>query len=81
MEPGKIYFISYGPNTSLVVRFKANDGPQYKLFDYLHYWQGYENFHSGCYCFCLTSGVEEIREATDAEKHNLLKHCIANKTI
>ncbi len=82
MEQGKIYFISFGSSTQLVVRYKSDDVCNYFFFDHLHYWNSFESFHSrGHGNYCVKSGIEEIREATLPEKHALLKfelehHCI-----
>ena len=38
MEVGKIYFISFGVSTQLVVKYKGEDVCNYLFFDYLHYW-------------------------------------------
>jgi hypothetical protein len=79
MEPGKIYFISYG-GTEIVGRYKGEDGVTMHLFyDHLHQWNGYENFYREGYC--VHTGIVEIREATQTEKQALLRHSIANNTI
>jgi len=79
MEVGKIYFISYGGNTQLVIRYKGLDVTQYFYFDCLHYWNGYETFQKEGYC--VHSGVEEIRPATKPEKFNLIRFEIEHETI
>jgi hypothetical protein len=78
MEAGKIYYISFG-GTQLVARFKESDITQYYFFAHLHYLNGYENFHKKGYC--TYTGIEEIRRATPAERHNLLRFEIENDTI
>lgn len=80
MKPGRIYHIDYG-GTELIVRYKGNSTCNYMLFDYLHYWQGYENFHSGENQYCVKSGVKLIREATVCEKQTLVRYEIANDCI
>ena len=74
MEVGKIYFISYGTSTQLVVRYKGEDACNYLFFDYLHYWNSFETFYKGeGRNYSVKSGIEEIRPATLPEKHALLK--------
>ena len=74
MEVGKIYFISFGVSTQLVVKYKDEDVCNYLFFDYLHYWNSFETFYNGNHRnFCVKGGIEEIREATLPEKHALIK--------
>lgn len=74
MEVGKIYFISFGSSTQIVVRFKEEETTKYIFFDHLHYWNGHETFHNRSNLnFCVKNGIEEIREATLPEKHALLR--------
>ena len=82
MKQGKIYFISFGPQTQLVVRFKEEDAVNYTFFDHLHYWNSFETFHSlSNRNYCVKSGIEEIREATLPEKHSLIKFELENNCI
>lgn len=74
MEQGKIYFISFGSSTQLVVRYKDSDACNYHFYDHIHYWNGSETFHKRAGVnYCVTSGIEEIRPATLPEKHALIK--------
>ena len=82
MEQGKIYFISFGSSTQLVVRYKGEDACNYTFFDYLHYWNSFETFHKRENLnYCVKSGIEEIREATLPEKHALIKFELEHKCI
>lgn len=82
MEQGKIYFISFGSSTQLIVRFKDSDACNYNFYDHLHYWNSFENFHNRtAQNYCVKHGIEEIREATLAEKHALLKFEIEHNCI
>lgn len=79
---GKIYFISFGHNTQLVVRYKESETTRHIFYDHLHYWNGHETFHSrGDSNYCVKSGIEEIREATKPEKHALLRFELENNCI
>jgi len=80
MEPGKIYFLSYGGNTQIVGRFSHGDITKYYFHALLHYWNGYETFRS-CDQYCVQDGVTEIRVASKAEKHALLNKEIEYETI
>ncbi|NQY42475.1 MAG: hypothetical protein HRT87_03900 [Legionellales bacterium] len=74
MEQGKIYFISYGMSTQIVVRYKDSDACNYNFYDHLHYWNSFETFHKRSDTnYAVKSGIEEIREATLPEKHALIK--------
>ncbi len=74
MEQGKIYFISYGSNTQLVIRFKDENSVQYNYYDGLHYWNGSETFHRRAQInYCVKSNIVELRAATKPEKHALLR--------
>ena len=82
MVQGKIYFISFGPNTQLVVRFKETDAVNHKFYDHLHYWNSFETFHDrSARNYCVLSGIEELREATLPEKHALIKFELENNCI
>ena len=82
MEIGKIYFISFGSQTQLVVRYKNDDSCKYYFFDMIHYWNSFETFRSQeNACFCVKNGIEEIREATLPEKHALIKFELENNCI
>ena len=71
MEIGKMYFISFGENTQLVVRLRKKDSIHYYFYSCLHYWNGYESFKYSDYC--QKSGITEIREASKPEKHRLFQ--------
>lgn len=79
MEPGKMYYIAFGPNTCLVVRFKEEDTMNYHFYSHLHYWNQFEKFHSGGYC--IKGGITEIRQATCPEKHHLFMEEIENDCV
>ena len=72
LEHGKIYFVSYGGNTQLVFRFDRDETTQFYYFDALHYWNGFETFRKGS-SYCCHSHISELRAATKAEKHALLR--------
>ena len=71
MQVGKIYFISFS-GVELVVRYKKSTTTEFYFFSHLQYWCGRENYHTAGYC--VHSGIEMIREATNPEKHNLFRH-------
>lgn len=82
MEQGKIYFISFGGSTQLVVRYKGDDTCNYNFYDHLHYWNGFETFHKRDKVnYCVKHGIEEIREATLPEKHALLRFELEHNCI
>lgn len=82
MEQGKIYFISFGSSTQIVVRYKDEDVCNYNFYDHLHYWNSYETFHKKPQAnYCTKSGIEEMREATLPEKHALIKFELEQKCI
>jgi hypothetical protein len=82
MEVGKIYFISFGQSTQIVVRYKGDDGPRHMFFDHLHYWNSFETFHNRDGTnYCVKAGIEELREATLPEKHALIKFELENNCI
>lgn len=72
MQQGKIYYISYGGLVQVVGRYKDSDVCHHFFFSHLHYWNGYERYKSGGWC--VKTGIEEIREATQAEKYNLFRN-------
>ncbi len=76
---GKIYYVDYGNNTQIVFRYKSMEGYNIDFFDCLHYWNGYERFCKNTYC--VTSGIEQLRRATKAEIHTLVRHEIENDCI
>lgn len=78
MQPGKIYFIRYG-QTEIVGRYKDKDTCNYNFYDLLHYWNGFESFRKDT--FCVKHGIDEMREATLAEKHTLLRFSLEHNTI
>ncbi len=82
MEIGKIYFISFGSQTQLIVRYKDEDACNYNFFDCIHYWNSFESFRKEKgMVFCVKGGIEEIRPATLPEKHALLKFEIEHNCI
>jgi hypothetical protein len=81
LEPGRIYFIAYGANTNLVVRYKKQDITQLYFFSELHYWNGSERFNGTGNAYSCRSGITEIREATKPEKHNLFRHETDSNTL
>lgn len=79
MVPGQIYFISFGGNTQLVVRYKGEDSMQYNFFSCVHYWNGSERFdHSN---YCVKSGITEIRSATKPEQYTLFRYEVKDLPI
>lgn len=78
MVNGKIYCIDYG-GTQVIGRYKKSDTCYHYLYEELHYWSGFEAFHKEAYC--VKAGIQSIREASPAEKHNLLRHAIEHNTI
>ena len=80
LEQGKIYYISYGGNTEIIGRFKEDDTTQYIFFDMLHYWNGFEKFQMRL-AYCVHSGIETIRRATQSEIMNLVRFEIDNDCI
>ena len=80
LQEGKIYHIAYGEQVQLVARYKKEDACNYYLFDYLHYWQGYEKFYHNA-AYCCQAGITEIREATQAEKMALVRFEIEKNCI
>jgi hypothetical protein len=78
MEEGKAYVIDYG-GTQVIGRFRNADTTQYYFHAYLHYWAGHETFNVSGYC--VKSGVQEIRRASPAEIHNLIRFEIDKGTI
>lgn len=74
LKPFKIYSITYA-GTQLIARYRGDDVCKHLLYDYLHYWQGFETFYSGKNNnnYCVKNGIDEIREATPAEKQALIK--------
>lgn len=80
MQQGKIYFISYG-GTTLVGRYINSDACNHFFNEYLHNWAGYEDFRKGPNLYAVKSNIEEIREASDAEKQSLLRKAIEHNTI
>lgn len=79
LEVGKIYHVSFCANTQVLGRFKEVTATDIKFFSYLHYWNGYENFYVGGYC--VQSGIEELRRATQAEKMALVRFEIERDCI
>ena len=83
LEQGKIYFISFGMSTQLLVRFNKVDTTQLIFFTSLHYWNSFETYYkrnTGAN-YCVKNGIEEIREATLPEKHSLLKFELEHNCI
>ena len=71
MTNGKIYYISFS-GTELIARYKESTVTDHMFFSHMHYWNGFEWYFTGGYC--VRSGIKEIREASQAEKHNLFRH-------
>ena len=72
LESGKIYYLDYGSNTQIIGRYERSNVINHYFYDLLHYWNGYETFkHNNEYC--VKSGIENIRRATKAEKHSLIR--------
>lgn len=71
MKQGKIYYIAFS-GVELICRYKDSNTTTYRFFSHLHYWHGFEQYHSDGHC--VKSGIEKIREATQAEKHNLFRN-------
>ena len=73
---GEIYYVSYG-NTELICRIKekGNHAVNMSYFTALHYWEGFENYKTNSYF--VSSGIEELREATQAEKSALFRFELA----
>ena len=78
MEVGKIYYISFS-GVELVGRYQKSETTEHHFFSHLHYWNGYEKYYSGGYC--VKSGIEVIREATQSEKHNLFRNEVAKGDV
>jgi hypothetical protein len=82
LEQGKIYFISFGESTQLVVRFKELECTRILFYDHIHYWNSFETFnHRTGNNYCVTSGIEELRQANLPEKHSLIKFELENNCI
>lgn len=80
MEQGKIYYLDYGSNTQIIGRFKDSDFMNHNFYDLLHYWNGYESFRKGAQ-YCVKSGLENIRPASQSEKMNLIRFEIEHDCI
>lgn len=80
LEQGKIYYLDYGSNTQIIGRYKNSDVCEHFFYDLLHYWNGFETFRKGNQ-YCVKSGIENIRRASKAEIHNLIKHEIENDCL
>ena len=78
LKIGKIYMFDYG-GTQVIGKFLKENCTQYDLFDCLHYWSGFENFRKNTYC--VKHGIENIREASDSEKMNLIRFEIEHNCI
>lgn len=79
MEAGKIYFLDYG-GIKIVGRYLKDETTQYIFYDLLHYWNGYESFRQNK-PYCVHTGIENIRPASDAEKMNLVRFEIEHNCI
>jgi len=79
LEEGKMYFIQYGENTCVLVRFKKADSTRLYYFSHLHYWNGFETFHNGGES--VKFGITNIRKASKPEKHSLFGKEIEHGTI
>ena len=80
LEQGKIYYLDYGSNTQIIGRYKDSDVCQHNFYDLIHYWNGFETFRSNNQ-YCVLSGIENLRRATKAEKHSLIKFEIEHDCI
>ncbi|HEG44650.1 MAG TPA: hypothetical protein ENH94_11450 [Phycisphaerales bacterium] len=78
MQVGKMYSIAFN-SVKLVVRYSATADRAHHFFSHLHYWNGFESYHTEGHC--MVSGIEEIREATPAEKHTLFRHEVAKGDV
>jgi hypothetical protein len=82
LEQGKIYYLDYGTNTQIVGRYKHTEGTAHHFYDLLHYWNGYETFrHASPACVTNINGIENLRRASKAEIHNLVKNEIEHGCI
>ena len=80
LEQGKIYYLDYGSNTQIVGRYSHSDACNHFFYDLLHYWNGSESFrHSKQHC--VKDGIMNVRRASKAEIHSLVKHEIDNDCI
>lgn len=73
LEHGKIYYLDYGSNTQIVGRYKDSDCCNHNFYDLLHYWNGSETFRRNKE-YCVKSGIKNLRRATKAEKHSLIRY-------
>ncbi len=80
MIPGKYYFISFGDQTQLVVRFRENQVTTYNFYDCLHYWNRHESYRNNN-AYCVHSGIIELRPATLPEKNALINKEIEHGDI
>lgn len=78
MQNGKMYYIAFN-GVKLIVRYSTTADRAHHFFSHLHYWEGFERYHTEGHC--VISGIEEIREATPAEKHNLFRHEVAKNDV
>lgn len=79
MEIGNMYYIRYIGGTELIVRYLNSNATQHNFFTHIHYWNGYEKYRRNGWS--LKSGIEEIRRATQPEKHNLFRNEIENEDV
>ena len=79
MKIGKIYYIKYIGGTELIVRYLESTTTEHKFFAHLHYWSGYERYHGRGYS--LKAGIEQIRRATQPEKHNLFRNEVEKEDV
>jgi len=70
MQTGNMYRITF-PGTELICRYKESCTTEHRFFSHLHYWNGFEKYLSGGYC--VQAGIENIRDASGSEKHNLFR--------
>ena len=80
LEQGKSYYLDYGNNTQIIGRYKNSDVCEHFFYDLLHYWNDYETFRKGNQ-YCVKSGIENLRRASKAEIHNLVKFEIENDCL
>ncbi len=80
MEHGKIYYIDYGSNTQVIGKYRDSSTCNHNFYDLLHYWNGYESFRKDAQ-YCVKSGIENIRPASQSEKMALIRFEIENDCI
>lgn len=82
LKPNRIYAVTWSGPTLIVGRYKEESPMgccQHTFYDCLHYWNAHENFYKEQTVYL--SNVEEIREASQAEKYLLVQYEIRNNLI